>query len=71
LSGDREAQAGSLSVNGAKSSQEFRTSRGWILSEFLMVAEPGIFEVAQAVLDDRADIRGVLDTAKPGGVEVL
>jgi hypothetical protein len=68
-----QAQGGGLRVNGAKSRQELRGIRtlSSSLSEFFVIAEAGIFEVAQTVLNETADIIGIIDAAKPGGVEVL
>src|SRR5436309_1929070 len=42
-----------------------------MLWRFFMIAETGIFQMAQPLLDEFADFVGVVDAAKPGGMEVV
>ena len=66
------AESGGFAVNFAKGFQCLRFNGGrQVFGDFFLIAEAGIFQVSQSLLNQFAHFVGVVDAAKPGRVQIV
>src|SRR5438105_8059136 len=72
VSGDDRLECRGLLIDFPQSGQIFPLSRiGAISSTFLVIAESGILRASKALLNPFTDGGGIVDAAKPGGMQIL